>query len=613
MYKIFVGFQPTFLRSGNAQTSLALLALLKRNVQLLSIMFTLTVPVAAQNAAMPDTTLIPKNVLIEEFTGIHCSYCPGGHRIIQNISNAIGSRFSAYCNHTGSLAVPNEGEPDFRTQAGSAFFAAQGGQGMPSGNFHRQVFQTSISSSAYNVPLANWTKTVKKYILNDTASVNLTIAATLDTVTRVLTINIKGYFTKPTDTKLLLNVALTENFQIGAQTGSADNPNYVHKHVLRDMLTGSIWGDTLLRSATNKFDTTYTYTVPQNYNNRSCNINNLEIICFLTQLNHKNVLNSVNAKPQLTPASPYEKPYVHIGLADMGDKYGGQYFTLNVFSLGTDTLKTLDVAFALNGVRDTVTLTNLNITSKTEKQIQVPLKPYEIKNTNLYSIVVVKANGQEFRSNALNNGSFVKPEVYAFPTNDTAALQTAKLIIYFTPDTALGMENENSIMVRSVKGDVLFTKTYQISDEINIDTVTINKNEYVQFRLYDTWGDGMESGGFELKLQTPDSTMLLGTTKDNISFAWNSVLLETAAIESKTAKQQNIKAFGIDGILHIQNPDKIFLESAYIYDITGRQIKEMTINSDGDISLFTGILNKLTMVVLKTKVSVYPTVIKVKF
>jgi hypothetical protein len=573
-------------------------------------------PVVAQSAAMPDTVPALKNVLIEEFTGIHCSYCPSAHQIIKNISNAIGSRFSAYCNHTGNLAIPNDGEPDFRTQAAAAFFAAQGGQGMPSGNFHRQFFPTSVGGNAYNIPRADWTETVKKYMLNDTAPVNLTIAATLDTVTRILTVNVKGYFTKSTDTKLLLNIALTENFQIGTQIGSADNPNYVHRHTLRDMLTGSIWGDTLERSETNRFDTTYKYTVPQNYNNRACNINNLEIICFLTQLNHNNVLNSVSVKPVLTPASPYEKPYVHITLVDMGDKYGGQYFTLNVLSLGSDTLETLDIALMLNNVRDTVTVTGLNIPPKTEQQIQVPLKPYEMRNTNLYSIVTVKANGQQFRSNALNNGHFAKPVSYTFQTGDTTALQTAKLIIYFTPDAVLGMENENSITVRSAQGNILFTKTYQISNEINIDTVTINKNEYVQFMLYDIWGDGMESGGFELRLQTPDSTIRLETTtyQDDVSFAWNvAPVIVTDIIEDKTVERQNIKAFGANGTLHIQNPDKMFLESVHIYDVTGRQIKELTINNSEDVSLFTGIMNKLTIVVLKTKVSVYPTVIKVKF
>jgi hypothetical protein len=573
-----------------------------------------TQPVKA-NVAQPAEVPTLKNILIEEFTGIHCSYCPGGHRIINNISNAIGNRFSAYCNHTGNLAIPNDGEPDFRTPAATAFFAEQGGQGMPSGNFHRQFFPTSISGSAYNIPLANWTETVKKYMLNDTASVNLSMAATLDTVTRVLTVNIKGYFTKPVDAKLLLNIVLTENFQIGAQLGSADNPNYVHRHILRDMLTGSVWGDTLTRTETNRFDTTYTYTVPQNYNNRACNINNLELICFLTQLNHKNVLNSVSAKPQLTPAAPYEKPYIHISLIDMGDKYGGQYFTLNVLSLGTDTLKTLSIATTLNSVRDTVTLQDLNIAPKTEKKIQVPLKPYEIKNTNLYSIVTVKANGQDFRSNALNNGSFTKPINYTFPTDDTAALQTAKLIIYFTPDIALGTENENSVTVRSATGDILFTKTYPLSNETYIDTVPIDKNKYVQLRLYDVWGDGMKSGGFRLDLQTPDSTIPLQAIPqdiDDISFAWTAASKSTTT-ESKTVEQQNIKAFGKNGILYVQNPNKTFIESVHIYDMTGRRMVTKDINHSNDVSLFTGIMNNLTIVVLKTKVSIYPTIVKVKF
>jgi hypothetical protein len=300
----------------------------------------------------------------------------------------------------------------------------------------------------------------------------------------------------------------------------------------------------------------------------------------------------------------------------MGDRYGGEYFTLNVFSLGTDTLKTLSVATTLNGVKDTVHLQDLNIIPKTEKKVQVPLKPYEIKNTNLYSIVTVKANGQEFRSNALTNGSFIKPANYTFLTNDTAALQTAKLIIYFTPDTELGMENENSVTVRSSKGEILFTRAYKISNETYVDTVTINKNEYVQFILDDIWGDGMESGGFELALQTPDSTISLQSISQNRSelcFAWNAVRINTAT-ENTEAKPQNIKAFGSKGILHIQNPDKMFLESVHIYDIMGRRLKETFLNrADNDISLFTGIVNKLTIVVLKTKVSVYPTVIKVKF
>ena len=35
-----------------------------------------------------DTTQQNKNVIIEEFTGIGCVYCPDGHLIAQNLHNA---------------------------------------------------------------------------------------------------------------------------------------------------------------------------------------------------------------------------------------------------------------------------------------------------------------------------------------------------------------------------------------------------------------------------------------------------------------------------------------------------------------------------------------------
>jgi hypothetical protein len=101
--------------------------------------------------------------------------------------------------------------------------------------------------------------------------------------------------------------------------------------------------------------------------------------------------------------------------------------------------------------------------------------------------------------------------------------------------------------------------------------------------------------------------------RDNISFMWSAVS-EDVAVEKKAVKRQNnIKAFGVDGMLHIQNPDKIFLGSVCIYDVTGRKIKESAINRAGDVSLFTGIVDKFTVVVLETESSMYPTTIKVKF
>ena len=61
-----------------------------------------------------DTTPQYKNVILEEFTGIHCMFCPDGHVIAQNIKNVYPNDVFVLNLHTGGYAYPNQGEPDFR-------------------------------------------------------------------------------------------------------------------------------------------------------------------------------------------------------------------------------------------------------------------------------------------------------------------------------------------------------------------------------------------------------------------------------------------------------------------------------------------------------------------
>ena len=39
-----------------------------------------------------STSPANKNVVLEEFTGIYCTYCPDGHKIAQQIKDANASR-----------------------------------------------------------------------------------------------------------------------------------------------------------------------------------------------------------------------------------------------------------------------------------------------------------------------------------------------------------------------------------------------------------------------------------------------------------------------------------------------------------------------------------------
>src|SRR5690554_6885345 len=61
-----------------------------------------------------------KNVVLEEFTGIHCVYCPQGHAIAKAIQDAHPDDVSLINIHQGSFATPGPNEPDFRTPYGNA-------------------------------------------------------------------------------------------------------------------------------------------------------------------------------------------------------------------------------------------------------------------------------------------------------------------------------------------------------------------------------------------------------------------------------------------------------------------------------------------------------------
>src|SRR5690554_8137402 len=74
---------------------------------------------AAYGQTIVSTSPENKNVVLEEFTGIYCVFCPEGHAIAQAIKDANPDRVSLINIHTGSFAVPNGNHPDFRTNYGA--------------------------------------------------------------------------------------------------------------------------------------------------------------------------------------------------------------------------------------------------------------------------------------------------------------------------------------------------------------------------------------------------------------------------------------------------------------------------------------------------------------
>lgn len=223
-----------------------------------------------------------KNVILEEFTGIHCVYCPQGHQIAQGIQNANPGVVLINI-HTGSFAVPSGGEPDFRTPWGDAIAAQSGLIGYPAGTVNRHLFPGMSQGSGTAMSRGNWVAASNQTMA--TASyANVGLESYIDIETRVLTVNVEIYYTddSPESTNLL-NVAILQDSILGPQTGGGAGNNYNHMHMLRHLVTGQ-WGLEITPTTEGTlYQNTLTYTIPNEYNDVEVVLEHLEIVGYVTQ------------------------------------------------------------------------------------------------------------------------------------------------------------------------------------------------------------------------------------------------------------------------------------------------------------------------------------------
>ena len=81
-----------------------------------------------------STTPENKNIVLEEFTGISCTYCPDGHRIANDLYNNNPSDVVLINVHTGGYASPQGPGTDFNTIFGSSIAGQSNLSGYPAGS-----------------------------------------------------------------------------------------------------------------------------------------------------------------------------------------------------------------------------------------------------------------------------------------------------------------------------------------------------------------------------------------------------------------------------------------------------------------------------------------------
>lgn len=242
-------------------------------------LFGICLSLGLSSQVLVSTDPLPKNAILEEFTGIHCTYCPDGHAIAQSILDNNPGRAFTIAIHQGSFAVPSAGEPDYRTSFGDAIAGQTGLTGYPSGTVNRHLFTGSSTALSRSV----WAVSCDQ-IMQEISPVNIGITSAYEESTRELTIQVELYYTANAPaSNNFINVALIQDSIYGPQTGGGAGSNYRHMHMLRHFITGQ-WGDEVTTTTAGSLvNRTYTYTVPAAYNNIPAVVANMKVVAFVAE------------------------------------------------------------------------------------------------------------------------------------------------------------------------------------------------------------------------------------------------------------------------------------------------------------------------------------------
>jgi hypothetical protein len=527
-----------------------------------------------------------KKVVLEEFTGIHCGYCPDGHRRGQAIEDAHPNDVVLINIHTGGYATPQAGEPDFRTSFGSAIAGQTGLTGYPSGSVNRHVF----SGSSTAMGRGDWSGAATQ-ILGETSYCNVALETSVDFQTREMTVNVEVYYTgnSPEATNLL-NVALLQDNVEGPQSGGSGNPaqilpngKYNHMHMLRHLLTGQ-WGETISTTTQGTlFQQQYTYTLPADINGLPLEMGNLKVVAFVAET-HQEIISA--GKGTITYVNlPYNNNAVMLDPIFNSEICSDNQFspTINVKNFGSQEITSLAIEYDVNGNTQTHNWTG-SILPLGKATINLPQPAFAVLDTNSFNVVITSVNGvpDEDTSNNSYNNNIIKTTNEGFGTNYVVKITQDR----YGSETRWKIVDSNDAVV-AYGGP--YADLASAGTQLHTHNVVLNNNECYTFYMLDSYGDGMTYGAGAFKMVTAGGPLLGETVvfNGNGNFTSSSrkpfSTYPSADVDDAFFAEVNIYPNPSEGVFMFENVAEMSVE---IYNMAGSLIyKEENLPNNKQINL----------------------------
>lgn len=430
-----------------------------------------------------------RNVILEEFTGRNCQYCPDGHAIANQIAAANPGRFWAVNVHSGSYAPTSY--PNFNIPESATILGGFSVSGFPSGVVNRSTAAGQSRSAWAN--LANQQ-------MNQTSECNVGGMVIVNPDTRMATITVEVYYTGNSSAdENYLTVAMLQDSILGSQSGGATwnptqmiNGQYVHMHILRDIIQESAWGEAISPTTQGTLITrTYEYQIPEIIGSP----NGVEVI-----LDHISFLAWVSERYQGTPTRPIltgceldmiqgtnEPIYPSVtGVSQNGTTCTHtKDVEVHVQNIGTETLTSMTVVAEMNGQTYTANwegeLPRFGV-EKILMPMEVPFGTFSVTAT------VTEANGEPLSHSGTGTVSCIEwqdLEIEADEEELRLELMQDKFGNHITWEFTA---SDGTVLGSGGPYTMLAAGT---GTQLHIEHVTVPVDECVKFTIYDQMGNGI--------------------------------------------------------------------------------------------------------------------------
>ncbi|MFN8395231.1 MAG: Omp28-related outer membrane protein [Bacteroidia bacterium] len=234
-----------------------------------------------------------KTVIVEEFTGVRCTYCPDGKIILDGLLAQYPTTMHAISFHpmNSGLTAPYGGDPDLRRTYADNFYAT------PYCGTSRFMPSRRVWAGERLQGRGNWGSRVSE-IMAEASPLNVGILANYDSTSMTLSVTVETYYTSAVTDQNALYVQLSED-DIVVQQQSGATGAFTQDLVFRQELAATTWGDDLgPQTAGSMVTKTYSWVNTNGYN-----MHNAKVIAYVESKTTQELFSGKQVQVQFATAT----------------------------------------------------------------------------------------------------------------------------------------------------------------------------------------------------------------------------------------------------------------------------------------------------------------------